>query len=42
MGRTHVALKSATFIDGEHEDDVLASFEGFGEDAAVLNLGSPD
>jgi hypothetical protein len=39
---TYVALKSAAFIDGEDEDDVLACFEGFLKDTTVLNLGGPD
>jgi hypothetical protein len=39
---TYITLESAAFVNREDEDDVLAGFECFFEDAAVLNLGSPD
>lgn len=42
FGSTYVALECTGFVDGEDEDDVLASFECFFEDATVLYLGCPD
>lgn len=38
----YVALKGATFVDGEDENDVLAGFKCFFENGAVLGLSCPD